>query len=228
MEKIGKIIKYALKTLFWLFIITVNAIILWRVFFSGDPSDIKKLAVNENLAAAYEENGDLTLVRQKQRTITSSGLFSVTDALYIPEAKQVQIVVRYNNSTLRHLKEDFSLDDVPDREDDVFDVTLVKTIDLTPENTEDNADENALREERFAPSEVKKEYKRLYSYRRFVFDDVTYDDAVGVFVDIYYNGACDYGETPYGALCIYDAEADVTESRLGKSERRTLDAEKGK
>lgn len=228
MEKIGKIIKYTLKTLFWLFIVAVNAIILWRVFFSGDPSGIKELTVNEKLADAYEENGELTLVRQKQRTITSNGLFSVTDAVFIPEAKQVQIVVRYNNSTLRRLKEDFSLDKIPDRENDVFDVTIVKTIDLTPENKEDNDDENALREERFKPSEVRKEYKKLYSYRRFVFDDVTYDDAVGMFVDIYYDGACDYDETPYGALCIYDAEADVTESTLGKSDRRALEAKKGK
>lgn len=223
----GKIIKYSFKTLFYLFIIAVNAIILWRLFFSGDPKSMKVLSVNENTLAAYEEHGsDMLLLGQKQRTITSSGLFSVTDAVFIPQAEQIQIVVRYNNSTLRHTAEDFSLDEVPSKKDDVFDVTIVKTIDLTPETDEDNTDEDKLGEERYYPSEVKTEYKTLYTYKRYIFDGVTNDDAVGMFVDIYYNGAIDYDAEPYGALCIYDGADEMQTDKLGRDDIRAIEKAK--
>lgn len=225
MAKAGKIVAWSFKALFYLFILTVNAIVLWRVFFSGDPSSLKGIMVNENTLEAYENNGGkLTLVTQKQRTITSSGLFSVTECIYIPEAKQLQVTVRYNNSTLKRTALDYDLESVPDRESEVYDVTVVKTKDLTPENTEDNEDPEFLSEERFFPSEVKSAYKRLYSYRKFIFDNVTYNGAVGLFVDIYYSGDADYEKTPYGALCIYDAETETETHALRSADKKALRA----
>ena len=224
MSKAGKIIWKLIKAFFWLIIFTVNAIMLWRVLFSGDPSEIKPILVNEQTLAAYEENGnDLKLEIQKQRTITESGKFSVTDCVFIPEARQIQITVRYNNSTLRKLAEDFELQNLPDREDELFDVTLVKTIDLTPENKDDNTIKSELREERYYPSEdTKSAYKKLYSYRKFIFDNVTYEDAVGMFVDIYYIGDTDYNELPYDALCIYDELMEIEERELSGADKRAL------
>ena len=224
MSKAGKIIWKLIKAFFWLIIFTVNAIMLWRVLFSGDPSEIKPILVNEQTLAAYEENGnDLRLEIQKQRTITESGKFSVTDCVFIPEARQIQITVRYNNSTLRKLAEDFELQNLPDREDELFDVTLVKTIDLTPENKDDNTIKSELREERYYPSEdTKSAYKKLYSYRKFIFDNVTYEDAVGMFVDIYYIGDTDYNELPYDALCIYDELMEIEERELSGADKRAL------
>lgn len=224
MSKVGKIIGWSFKALFWLVIIAINAIVLWRVFFSGDPSSIKPLLANENTAAAYEKYGnELRLEVQQQRTITESGKFSVTDCVFIPEARQIQITVRYNNSTLKKLKEDYELSEIPQREQELFDITIVKTTDLTPDDKEDNTDRSALREERFYPSgEPKEAYKTLYSYRKFIFDDVTYEDAVGMFVDVYYAEDVDYNETPYDALCIYDALMDMEERSLTAADKRVL------
>ncbi len=224
MSKAGKIVWKLIKAFFWLIIFAVNVIMLWRVLFSGDPSEIKPILVNEQTLSAYEKVGDeLRLEVQMQRTITESGRFSVTDCVFIPEAEQIQITVRYNNSTLRKLTEDFELEKMPNREEELFDVTLVKTVDLTPENPEDNTIKSTLREERYYPSaEPKTAYKTLYSYRKFIFDNVSYEDAVGMFVDIYYVGDKDYTDTPYDALCIYDALMDIEARELSGADKRAL------
>ncbi len=225
MVKGSKILKISLKVLFYLFVIIVNAIMLWRVFFSGDPAKIKRLTVNDDLRTAYED-GELLLETQEQRTLTSNGLFAVRECVFIPEANQIQIVVRYNNSTLRQLAQDYGLESVPEKTEELFDVSIVKTIDKTPLDITDNTDPEMLEEERYHPSGKPDEaYKRLYSYRRYVFENVTYDEAVGMFVDIYYKGDADYDETPYGALCIYEEGAPMEEVKLSRADKKELKKE---
>ena len=216
----GKVIKYS----FYLVIIAINTIMLWRVLFSGDPSAIKPLISNERLVSVYSEKGnDLILQTQKQKALAESGRFSVTDCVFIPEADQIQITVRYNNSTLRRLKEDFALSEVPDRKAELFDVTIVKTTDLTPDNDEDNTKRENLKEERFYPSyEAKTVYTRLYTYKKFVFEDIKWKDAIGLFVDIYYNGDMDYASSPYDVLCIYDSRMDMEERELSRKDKKAL------
>lgn len=217
---IGKIIKYS----FYFVIIAINAIMLWRIFFSGDPSEIKPLIANEKLVSVYNEKGnDLVLKTQKQKALAESGRFSVTDCVFIPEADQIQITVRYNNSTLRRLAEDFELSTVPEKKDELFDITVVKTTDLTPENDEDNLKRENLKEERFYPTgKSKTAYTSLYTYKKFIFDNIEWEDAVGLFLDIYYVGDMDYSDTPYDALCIYDALMDMDERSLSGADKRAL------
>ncbi len=224
MAKAGRILGGSVKLIFYLVIIVINAIILWRVLFSGDLGEIKPLVSNEITAKAYSEHGkDLIIERQKQRTISSSGKFSVTDCVFIPQAEQIQITVRYNNSTLEKLAADYELDKAPDRKNELFDITIVKTRDLTPDDTEDNTDKSALSEERYFPSgEPKTAYKTLYTYKKFIFDNVTYEDAVGMFVDIYYLEDTDYESKPYDALCIYDSLLPVERGKLTSSDIKAI------
>ncbi len=224
MLKVLKIIGKSIKYFFYLVILAINVIMLWRVFFSGDPSEIKPLIANEKLVSLYKEQGsDIVLQTQKQRALAESGRFSVTDCVFIPEANQIQITVRYNNSTLRRLKEDFELSETPNRENELFDITIVKTTDLTPDDEEDNLDRERLKEERFYSSaEAKTAYTRLYTYKKFVFDNIDKKDAVGLFVDIYYNEDMDYSESPYDVLCIYDAGMDMEERALSLADKRAL------
>ena len=224
MNRFGKYLWKGLKALFFLLILIINVLVLWRVLFSGDPSSVKPIMANENTMGAYKENGGkLALYTQEQRTISSSGKFSVTDCVFIPEAKQIQITVRYNNSTLKYLAEDYGLNEVPDRKTDVFDVTLVKTLDLTPDNPDDNLDPEKLEEVRYYPSdEVLSAYKTLYSYRKYIFDGITHEDAVGIFVDFYYLEDTNYEETPYDALCLYDALMPLEERALSRADKKVL------
>ena len=222
MVKGSKIFKISVKVLFYLFVIIVNAIMLWRVLFSGDPAKIQRLTANNSLREAYED-GQLLLETQEQRTLTSNGLFAVRQCVFIPEANQIQIVVRYNNSTLRKLAQDYGLESVPEKTDELFDVSIVKTIDKTPMDITDNTDPEALSEERYHPTgEPETAYKRLYSYRRYVFENVSREDAVGMFVDVYYKGDVNYEKDPYGALCIYEDGAPMEEVKLTGADKKEL------
>lgn len=207
MRIFGKVVKAS----FTLLIFVVCFILLWRVFSSGDPKAVDVLMANEHTRAAYEAYGeDMILQYQGQHSITlgekNRGYFSVTQYVFIPQANQVQIVFRYNNSTIKSLAADYALPEVPSKEETLFDVTLVRTDDLfSPENREDNLDSSTLEVTRYYPSDYIRETTSLYTYYRYVFDGVTLEDhTVGVFADVYYVGDIDYEKEPYGTLCLYD------------------------
>lgn len=227
-----RVIGRVFKGLIVLLVLAINAILVWRVFFSAQtPKSIAPLQANEALVSAYEAHGDkLTLRYQDQSSITRAegnyGYFSVTQCVFIPEAEQVQIVVRYNNSTIRHLTEDFGLAETPAREEHLFDVTLVKTNDLTPNDTTDNTKVEALSFTRYAPNEgYLRDYSSLYSYYRYTFDGISVDDVtLGVFVDLYYVDAIDYNAEAYGTLCIYSNDCKWLPYSLTSADRAALGA----
>ncbi len=220
---------WLLRAIFLAVILIVPTILIWRMCTSGDPKQVKYLAPNETLKIAYAEHGDgLILQYQEQASVTrakeNAGYFSVTRCVFIPEAKQVQIVFRYNNSTLRHLAEDYKLESVPQKSGMWFDVTLVKTRDLTPNTKDDNLDPATLSTERFFPSgEAIRAETGLYTFFRYTFDNITIDDLTdGIYVDIYYNGAINYDEKSYGTLCIYAYDSEWIPYRMTAAEKKSL------
>lgn len=227
-----RVIGRVFKGLIILLVLAINAILVWRVFFSAQtPKTISPLQANEVLVSAYEAHGDgLTLRYQDQASITraegSYGYFSVTQCVFIPEAQQVQIVVRYNNSTIRHLTEDFKLPEIPARENHLFDVTLVKTNDLTPDDTTDNTKDEALSFTRYTPNEgYLCDYTALYTFYRYTFDNVSVDDVtIGVFVDFFYVDAIDYNAKAYGTLCIYSNDFEWIPYSLTSADKAALGA----
>ena len=235
-KKTGRIIKWLAAAL----IAFVCGFLFWRIISSGDPASMKLLSVNEHTYEAYMENGEeLTLFTQEQNSITRAennyGYFSVTNHVLIPEANQIQLVFRYNNSTIRALVEDYALAQTPSRDEELYDVTLLLAIDLTPEDTSDNAgnDKSSVRFVRVhASSAPKAEQSTLYNYRRFVFDvgesgedlAALMDSGLllAVYTDIYYVGDCDYEKTPYGTLCLYDYQSKNVTVKLTSEDRRAL------
>lgn len=220
----GKVIKGILLA----FVVLVNAIVLWRVFFSANiPSEIKPLTVNEQTYAAYKQHGESMLMQyQNQLSLTYSsetaGYFGVPQYVFIPEADQVQVVFRYNNSTLKHLAEDFGLSEIPDRNSELFDITLLQTTDNTPADDTDSD----VTDIRILPSAVKKETTLLYTYYRLVFDGVHIDPNAkcGVFLDVYYLGACDYEQPAYGTLRLYDHLSAWFPYEITASDKKALAA----
>lgn len=209
--KAPKIIGRVTKLLFSLFIFGVCGILIWRVFFSTViPKEVDHLTPNDVLTQAYEANdGSLTLQYQELSTITraadSYGYFSVESCVFIPEADQVQLVFRYNNSTIRHLKEDYGLSELPQKSEHLYDVSLVLATDLTPEDHGDDLNEERLSNRRILPSGAPvREETALYTYYRYVFDGVTLqEDTNSVYVDVYYVEDIRYEERPYSTLLIY-------------------------
>ena len=132
MRLFGRVVKWSISLLLCL----ICGILVWRMCSSGDPEQVKYLMKNDVLCDAYEKHGDdLVLQYQMQDTITTAeynrGYFSITQYVFIPEAKQVQLLFRYNNSTIKNLAKDYGLAAIPDKSEELFDLTLVTTIDLT-------------------------------------------------------------------------------------------------
>lgn len=219
-----RVVKWSISLLLFL----ICGILLWRVFSSGDPKEVKFLMGNEALYEAYDEYGDdLIMQYQNQDTITraeyNSGYFSVTQYVFIPQAKQVQLVFRYNNSTIRNLAKDYGLEKIPDKSEELFDVTLVTVVDSTPENREDNDSDESRVKQRYFPSTATRTETSLYTYYRFVFDGIEITpDMIYVFADFYYKGDLNYEERPYGTLCLYDDESSWIDYRLRRVERQML------
>ena len=231
----GKFIKF----LFLLLIFAINAVLIWRLFSTSIPSSMKALSPNESLAAAYEEcGGELYAFSQEQRSITSAegnyGYFSIERATFIPSANQIQIVFRYNNSTLRHTEEDFSLDSPPSRDSEAYDVSLYVVTDNTPEDKSDNLytdDYFAVSTHRIHPTYFEMERTGLYNYRLFVFDLgelsleslIENESLISVFADVYYSGAIDYDEKPYGTLCLFDYITETRTVKLSSADRKAIE-----
>lgn len=221
-----RVVKWSISLLLFL----ICGILIWRVCSSGDPEEVKYLMGNDALYEAYEEHGkDLILQYQMQDTITTAeynrGYFSVTQYVFIPEAKQVQLVFRYNNSTIENLAKDYELAEIPDKSEELFDVTLVTTTDRTPDNREDNENIENLVMERYFPSAATRTETSLYTYYRFVFDNVEITpDMLYVFADIYYLGDLNYEERPLGTLCLYDDESPWVDYKLSSTERKMLES----
>jgi len=229
---IGRIIKYTAFAV----VFSVIILLVWRIASSGDPKSMKTLTGNEALASAYAENGDgLEVYYQEQGKLTRSegnyGYFGVTQVRIIPDADQIQVVFRYNTSTLRYMEDDLGLErGTLLRDEDHFDVSLVISTDLTPERTDDNAfgekdHPESVSEKRYFPTEkyTVKDKKNVYNYRKYVFEGVSIEDlTLAAYVDVYYKGkdangntvTPDYLEKPKGTLCIYDYKSENITKKL--------------
>ncbi len=225
---IGKILRAAVYTLS----AAVFAILLWRVCFSTNiPNQLEGMIPNAALTEAMEMYPEgLSWRTQEQATVTraedSAGLFGIPVFVFVPEADQVQVILRYNNSTLKRLAEDYGFpEEEIDKSLDYFDVTLSRTTDLTPDNDKDDMDASTLRVDRYRPTEALtvREETLLYTYYRFVFDGVRIEpDTDGVFIDVYYNQDIHYEERPYGTLCLYDCRMVWVDYELTARDKKAL------
>ena len=221
------LIKGFFKLLIVSLILFVVGILVWRFNEAKPPVELVTLTPNDKLVDVYKEKGDdLVLFTQEQNSMTRAednyGYFAVCDVVFIPEIEQLQILVRYNDSTLKALKKDYSEefsylgeDEYPDSSKDWYDVSVLLSRDLTPENTEDNLGDvrDAILLKRIFPTSVAEStHVGRYSYRRLVFDGVTVDkETLAVFADIYYIGDVRYNDvdfdvyndSAYGTLCLY-------------------------
>jgi len=208
--------------------------LLWRIYFSDNiPKELESLSPNAVLAESYAAHGQgLRLQTQEQEPITRGeqnyGYFAVPQFVFIPEANQVQVLFRYNNSTLKATAKDFGLAEVPPRGEIVYDVSLLQIKDLTPEDLSDNKDGSAaLGEQRIMPSAHTVKTTALYTFILYTFDNVTVtDDTLVIFFDVYYGGVIDYEAKAYGALRLYHNESDWVDVKLTKDDIAALEAYK--
>ena len=241
---VAKICKITIKALGLILVFGTIIFFLWRVFSSGNPKELERLTPNPTLNEAYAAATDAgkslniyTPYVPEQNRITRAehnlGYFSVTDVKFIDEADQVQVLFRYNNSTIRHLVQDYDLPATPARTDELYDVTLYVAYALTPADASDNDgnDPASVKFARFHATSSVADEKNLYNYRKLIFDgvDMNVEDTpvLAVYVDIYYRDDIHYIEDPdgkdsYGTLIIYDYAAEREPYELSKQEIEAL------
>lgn len=239
------IIKSFFRLLLATVIMLVVGVFVWRFITSAPPKELTVITPSEKLVEAYSD-GELKLITQEQNNITRAennyGYFSVADVVFIPEIEQLQILVKYNDSTLKALKTDYAEDfadlekkEYPDSEKDWYDVTVVLARDLTPDNKDDNFGNGRESVElvRIQPTEVSgSAHKDRYSYRRLVFDGVSLDElTLAVYADFYYLGDVAYNnesfdiytDKAYGTLCLYTFADESLEAKLTKEDVEAIE-----
>ena len=233
-SRVFRIIWRVIKLGFTLLVAAVCLFLLWRVFSRGTPSDVELITPNDKIYKAYleAEDGELEYFTQDRLSLTTDGKFGIPECIFIPDANQIQLVLRYNNSTIRALAEDYALAEVPDRSEELFEVSLLIQTDLTPDVQTDNAGdvESAVAYTRCQGKVVMEDTKNLYNFRRIVFDlddcgidldELMEDDILlAIYADVYYAEDVDYDKTPYGTLFLYDyLREDHVKEISGKEEK---------
>ena len=233
-SRVFRIIWRIIKLGFTLLVAGICIFLLWRVFSRGTPSDMELITPNDKIYNAYlkAEDGELEYFTQDRLSLTTDGKFGIPECIFIPDANQIQLVLRYNNSTIRALAEDYALAEVPDRSEELFEVSLLIQTDLTPDVQIDNAGdvESAVAYTRCQGKVVMEDTKNLYNFRRIVFDlddcgidldELMEDDILlAIYADVYYAEDVDYDKTPYGTLFLYDyLREDHVKEISGKEEK---------
>ncbi len=156
MRKIGTVA----KTVCTVLLFVICGLFILRCCVAADQSLLNDLTPNRVLASAYNENPALELFTHKTpKEISTDGYMAAYALFIIPEARQVQITVRYNDSI-------FSYNDLP--EDTVFTYTLQSS--TGGEVTAVPVDEA----ERW-----------MYNYKRLVFDGVDFTEETNLTLNIY-------------------------------------------
>ena len=206
------------KTFKWITLTLVGilaVLLLMRIFANNSvPKEAKVLLWDEAGYEAYAADPDgFELYSHKldsyvikgageqviRNNMTADAYFSFTDVCYSPTADQIQLTLRYNVSTLEHVKDDLELDALKEGEPFIF--RLV----------DGEGDERKVYGE-YVYTASKKDFlgKPRYEYRRLLFSGVDMSEVQTLTLQIYYADMPD-GSEPLDELMIYDKEYEVAE-----------------
>lgn len=160
-SKTGKIIKKTLLYTLRIASFFVIALLFWRIFSGGDPKSMQKFLWTEETIESYQNDPDSfkAYYYRHKDNLTTDGKFAASYVYYVPSEKQIQITLRYNDSTLEKLMRDYSLSDVPTEEPFVFVLT-------------DGSGKN------YTEYKYVSDTKNMYNYRRLVFDGIDFEPLI--------------------------------------------------
>ncbi|MBQ8697015.1 MAG: hypothetical protein IJ519_04775 [Clostridia bacterium] len=203
-----KVVKWITLTLVGILCV----LLVMRIFVNNNvPEEAKRLLWDEAGYSAYtldpegfeivshpldsyviKETGEQVV----RNNMTADAYFSFSDVCYAPKADQLQLTLRYNVSTLEHVKKDLELEEL--REGEPFIYRLVD-------------DEERVYGE-YAYTAAQKDFlgKPRYEYRRLLFSGVDVSEVKTLTLQVYYADMPD-AEKPVGEIMIYDKEYENAE-----------------
>lgn len=240
--------KIAVKALFVLLIIFVYGLLFFRMCSVDEiPDEFRNIYVNDELRAIYGDGNSKDIEGKficqtltKYNTDKDSyGYFSAASVMIVPDAGQVQVIMKYNVSTLEHVKDDYDLSVSIDRNrTDTFEFSLVvknansAIVSDDASETVDYNDTDNYTLSRIYP--VKTEFLTAgrYNYIRCIYDgaDLDMDRLLGVFCDVNYKDDIKYEQTDddgntlnsYASICIYNYTAKVKDYKFTKTDIEAL------
>ena len=204
---VGRILKY----LVILVILAIYGGFMFRICTMDDPAAMTKYVWTESMVRLYNKNPDGFKVKKvnedtlSYQYITPDGKFAVNNILITETGggkAQIQFTLRYNNSTIKYLKEDYGLTDDPVGEPFVYIIS--------------DSYGNIYRNYQYTT-----DAKTVYNYRHIIFDDVditgftNLTETYYLFLDIHYIENVNLNGTPYGILPLYKCEYDTTGRYVG-------------
>ncbi len=208
-KTVGTYIGKALKFIGIGIIVFIYGFFIIRIITSQDPGAIKGFVWNQTALDAYNASPESFAVENQEISSfynsdgLTDGLFRINEAKYVKSIGQLQVAVRYNNSTLKTVAAEYGLESLPSGENFIYILT--------------DANGNEYTDYSF-----KALSKNVYNYRQLIFDGVDYESAGTLTVEMYYVGDVDKTKGPIASILIYDEDR-----QLGKTEAVELDAPKG-
>ena len=194
---VGKLLKYLLIAV----ILIIYGGFMLRICTMGNPDSMEKYVWTEQTIQLYKTYQDKFTVKKvnedtlNYQYITTDGKFSVNN-IFVTETgggkAQIQFTVRYNNSTLEYLRNDYNLMEIPVGEPFVYILN--------------DSSGNTYKKYQFT-----KDTKTVYTYRHIIFDDVdisamNYTDPYHLYFDVYYIEDVNLNNLPYGTLPVLKSE----------------------
>ena len=122
------------------------------------------------------------------------GNFFADALIVVREAGNLQVTLRYNESTLPKVAAHYKLPATPAAKDGLFRYTLTASY---------NEDESGEDYRTYESAYLAEDSAYMYRYAKLAFDGVDFEGAAWMRVDIYYGDE----EQPFGHICVYEARA---------------------
>ncbi len=195
----SKILKFAWK-FFWagLMLLVVGMLAFRFYTLNHYPAFAKGIVATDALKDGYKDGALSAITWRIPEELDEEGYFFAHEPIYLEDEKTFIITVRYNDNLLEELKSDKNGED------------LLLYPSLSYEETE----------RKLPYAYIYGHAYGLYSYRRYVFENVELSDYEHIYLNIHLEE--DYESSPFVILDIYDATAPTEEYKLTKRDKNAL------
>ena len=200
---IGRIFKFIAVLL----IATVYILLIGRMVLAKNFGIMNRYVWTENSLEAYKESPEdfRILSQQLPESIDKTGFYHISNLVYVPLTQELQVNVRYNNSTLDALD---SYYDDRSGNGEVFVFTLVDSNGKVYDTYSYASSSNII-----------------YNFRRLIFEDVSLDGIESLTLNVYYANDATNGSPMKKSFRLYDKDLPMHESNI-KIDLKSPEADK--
>lgn len=175
------------------FVAIFNIMFIFRCCVAADQSHLDTLIATDALRTAYADGDAGIITHDMAAEIAENGYMSCYAFAWSPEAKEVQITVRYNNSV-------YEYNALP--QDAEFSYTLTDSVSGTV----------------YEPTVIQEDSFWMYNHRRLVFSGVKMSEESDLVVKMIYNGE----EISFETIHYADQNVVNEPYKLSRSEKKAL------